>query len=268
MIAWQHGVAHSADCQIAYRHAGRGQAVVLLHGYTDSAACWELYAAQLVDSYTVIAYDARGHGTSSNPGRDYTNQANARDLAAVLDALAIEQPVLIGHSMGAWSAFAAAALLPDRIRAVVLEDPPLFDYVEPPREPGVPPPPHIAWMAELKTLSTSELVERCLRENPTWQAGEVLAWVGAKEAFATERQPDGPETMVPWRTVLPQVRCPALLITADPACGGAVDAATARECRALNPHVEVALIRGVGHSIRREAPDRYAAVVASFLGRV
>lgn len=268
METWQSGFVDSVDCRLFYRMRGSGPAIVLLHGYTDASDCWQLYAAALAQTNTVVAYDARAHGRSSNPGKDYANQANARDLRAVVTGLGLQGPIAIGHSMGARTALAAAGYYPGLLRAVVLEDPPLFDYMEPPRVPGEPLPPHIAWMAELKTQSTAELIARCLRENPTWQAGEILPWVHAKEQFATERVPDGPELMVPWRTEVAALSCPALLIAADSNCGGAVDAATAAECRALNPRIEVALVRGAGHSIRREAPARYAALVGEYLHRL
>jgi pimeloyl-ACP methyl ester carboxylesterase len=71
-----------------------------------------------------IAFDLRGHGRSDPPNDgDYTLDANAEDLLAVVDALGIGQIILIGHSMGAAVATAFASTHPTRVRGLLLVDP-------------------------------------------------------------------------------------------------------------------------------------------------
>lgn len=70
-----------------------------------------------------MLYDARGHGRSDALEEGYGTPERATDLLGLLDALALEDPILFGHSMGADTVTEAAARRPDRPRAVILEDP-------------------------------------------------------------------------------------------------------------------------------------------------
>src|SRR5882672_5433668 len=69
--------------QIAYRQAGSGPALVLIHGITSSSATWERVMPYLARHFTVIAPDLAGHGESDKPRGDYSLGAHAtgvRDL--------------------------------------------------------------------------------------------------------------------------------------------------------------------------------------------
>ncbi len=65
--------------------------------------------------------------------------------------------------------------------------------------------------------------------------------------------------------MLPQITCPALLITADPERGAGVTAERAREMQALIPQLQVAHIAGAGHNIRREQFAAFIGVIRPFL---
>ncbi len=93
--------------------------VVLLHGMADVARSLEPLALSLVDRYRVVAFDARGHGRSSHPGA-YSGFHFVADLVGVLDALGLDQPILIGHSLGGHTVANHAGLYPERVRAAVL----------------------------------------------------------------------------------------------------------------------------------------------------
>lgn len=83
-----------------YREYGAdGQAIVLLHGLFGSSANWGSIARELSEGYRVIVPDLRNHGQSPHAG-EMSYPAMAADLWALLDRLGINQPVLIGHSMG------------------------------------------------------------------------------------------------------------------------------------------------------------------------
>ena len=105
--------------------AGAGQIdggaddVVLLHGMADVARSLEPLARPLAERHRVVAFDARGHGRSSHPGA-YSVLHYVADLHALLDRLAIERPILIGHSLGGHTAANHAGLFPERAKAVVL----------------------------------------------------------------------------------------------------------------------------------------------------
>jgi non-heme chloroperoxidase len=80
---------------------GTGKPVVFTHAWGLSADSWEYQMIELVDrGLRCIAYDRRGHGRSSAPGRGYDFDTLADDLAAVLDRLDLHEVTLVGHSMG------------------------------------------------------------------------------------------------------------------------------------------------------------------------
>ncbi|PTU30949.1 alpha/beta fold hydrolase [Stenotrophobium rhamnosiphilum] len=96
----------SGDVELAvytWGKAGKKPTIVLVHGYPDSASVWKNCAEILAEQYHVIAYDVRGAGHSSSPGRvaDYGLDYLVRDLAAVLDVVSPKKPVhLVAHDWG------------------------------------------------------------------------------------------------------------------------------------------------------------------------
>jgi pimeloyl-ACP methyl ester carboxylesterase len=120
---------------ISYRYEGSGPPVVLLHALAGNSATWSRLIQDLVASgRQVIAPDLRGHGHSSWTG-DYRLDSVQRDVVGVLDALDIADFDLIGHSLGAHVAALLAGRRPDRVRTLVLEDPPVPPRSGPPRPP-------------------------------------------------------------------------------------------------------------------------------------
>jgi pimeloyl-ACP methyl ester carboxylesterase len=108
---------------LAGEETGEGTPVVLLHGLTATRRYVVMGSRVLERSgHRVIAYDARGHGRST-PGPEYTYEALARDLKAVLDDRGIDRAVLAGASMGAHTLVAFALAHPDRVRALVVMTP-------------------------------------------------------------------------------------------------------------------------------------------------
>jgi pimeloyl-ACP methyl ester carboxylesterase len=101
---------------------GEGPPIVLLHGLRDQAHEWDPIAPALTPLGRVIALDQRGHGESDAPSSGYAPGDFAADLAAFCDALALDRPVVIGHSLGGRVAYHFAAAWPDRLRALVLVD--------------------------------------------------------------------------------------------------------------------------------------------------
>lgn len=267
MVNWTSGFIQSGTVKIHFQRAGHGVPVVFAHGFSDHGSCWKALAEPLTAHYDVVLIDARGHGQSDNPGAHYTPNDQAADVRALISQLHLTHPFIIGHSMGAGMALAAAATYPAALRGVILEDPPLREWIEPKKEPDGAIPPMHAWMNSIKAMSTDQLIRRCIMENPTWRAEEILHWVESKEQFNPDRAPDEPARMTPWKEYMAHVGVPALLIVGDTTRGALVNAETAALARSLNPRLEVGLIRNVGHCIRREAPDAFAAMVVEFLQR-
>lgn len=103
--------------------AGRGT-VVCLHGLTRNSLDFRTLAEGLADQYRVLAIDQRGRGKSSyDPNNERYNLATyVADSFAMLDSLSIESIVLIGTSMGGLMAMMMAAMQPDRIDGIILND--------------------------------------------------------------------------------------------------------------------------------------------------
>lgn len=105
-------------------YPGEGPALLLMHGLTRNSADFEPLAERLAGRYRLIVPDQRGRGLSeSDPDpANYRPDVYAADMFALLDDLGIERAALIGTSMGGLMAMVMAAVQPQRISAVVLND--------------------------------------------------------------------------------------------------------------------------------------------------
>lgn len=264
-LSWRDAAVEANGVSTRYRRAGSGPPLVLAHGLTDSARCWARIADDLARDHDVVAYDARGHGRSSLPTGPRAVTDMADDLLALIAALGLERPAVLGHSMGANTAAMAAGRGPEAIGAVLLEDPPWFGAAG-------PPPPRLAdWPAyqrQLQEMSQEDLEALCRRDNPGWHESEAGPWAEAKRQFNHGVFAGGLPSLGDWREVVATVRCPGLLITGDNPTGGAIvteDAAAT--ALALAPSLRHVRIPGAGHNVRRDNYSAYLAAVRQFLAR-
>jgi 3-oxoadipate enol-lactonase len=109
------------DDALAHVDVGRGLPVVLLHAFPLNRTMWEPQIAALLGECRCIAPDLRGFGDSPRGG-PFTMDRFADDVAALLDALQIEQAVVAGLSMGGYVALALWRRHRKRVRALVLAD--------------------------------------------------------------------------------------------------------------------------------------------------
>jgi pimeloyl-ACP methyl ester carboxylesterase/uncharacterized RmlC-like cupin family protein len=107
---------------IQYLTAGRGPAIVLLHGYAETSRMWRPLMARLSSDYTVIAPDLPGIGGSGIPtdGLDMTRAATR--MHALVKSLGVEKAVVVGHDIGLMVAYAYAAQFPAEVEKLVLMD--------------------------------------------------------------------------------------------------------------------------------------------------
>jgi pimeloyl-ACP methyl ester carboxylesterase len=113
----QSGTIDVGDARIYYEVAGRGPAVVLIHGWALNLREWDDQVAALAPRFRVVAYDRRGFGKSTGFA---DISADPGDLRALLDTLGIGSAVLVGHSGGAQVAFRFRAAFPGRVDGLVL----------------------------------------------------------------------------------------------------------------------------------------------------
>ena len=119
--------------ELAVETFGDGPWLVFAHGLTGYRHGTRRQFAPLADRYRIVIYDQRGHGDST-PVTDpalYDLERMAGDMAAVMDALGIEQAIVGGESMGAATTLRFALRWPQRVRALLLTAPAFSDVPQP-----------------------------------------------------------------------------------------------------------------------------------------
>lgn len=115
------GTAVSADnVTIKYEVTGKGdQTLVFVHCWTCNRASWDVQTEYFAPRYRVVRLDLAGHGESGRERTNYTIEAFAADVTAVIKKLDAKNVILIGHSMGGPVAAEAANQLGERVIGVV-----------------------------------------------------------------------------------------------------------------------------------------------------
>lgn len=104
----------------AFRMAGSGPPLLLIHGIADSSETWLPVFAELAKRYTVIAPDLLGHGDSAKPRADYAVAAYACGMRDLLTVLGIDRVTVVGHSLGGGVAMQFAYQFPERCERLAL----------------------------------------------------------------------------------------------------------------------------------------------------
>jgi pimeloyl-ACP methyl ester carboxylesterase len=104
----------------AFRIAGSGATILLIHGIGDNSSTWETVQTKLAQRFTVIAPDLLGHGKSDKPRADYSVAAYANGMRDLLGVLNIERVTVIGHSLGGGVAMQFAYQFPQLVERLIL----------------------------------------------------------------------------------------------------------------------------------------------------
>ena len=153
---------HIHGHRVAYRLAGQGPAILLIHGITNNSDTWERVFDVLAERYTVIAPDLIGHGQSAKPRGDYSMGAYASGLRDLMVGLGVERATLVGHSLGGGVAMQLAYQFPERTERLVLVS-----------SGGLGP--EVSLMLRAATLPGSELVIPLLASAGVLSAGRGFA---------------------------------------------------------------------------------------------
>lgn len=240
------------------RTGGEKPPVVLLHGATDNAYCWTRTARVLEQDYDIIMVDDRGHGRSSWSKEYLTDDFQVDDVAALIQALKLDTPSIMGHSMGASTAARVAAKYPQLVRAIVLEDPVW-------RNDSPPPPDWAGMMTAMKMHTREELIEIGRRDHPKWDLADIEPWAESKLQLNPDRFNAPLLARVSWQEIAQKITCPTLIVTADPAQGAIVTPEVAREALEILPRGQTVCIDDAGHCIRYEEFPPYIEAVRAFL---
>jgi 3-oxoadipate enol-lactonase len=255
--------ARCGDVDLYYEMDGRGPPIVLGHSLGMHVTLWQLVAARLADRYTVVRFDARGHGRSDKPPGPYRVDAMAEDVYGLLRALDLERAVVGGLSLGGSLGLALALAHPDLVQALILADTAdRFDVFTPEQ-----------WEARAQAVeregmglvvpgglesglsaafrdSQPDRLEPIIR---AYRANDPAAYAATARALAA----------VDLGADLPRIACPALVLVGehDPL----TPPATARRLALGLPHAELVEVPGARHLSAWEQPDFVANAIGEFL---
>jgi pimeloyl-ACP methyl ester carboxylesterase len=259
-----------SDLRIAYRQAGSGPPLVLLHGGMEDSRAWTRQLDALADEYTIFAWDAPGCGYSTDVPETWRLLDFADALAAWLRAVEVERPHVLGLSWGSSlalefyrrhsgvpaslilaSAYAGwAGSLPPEEVAVRLES--VLAAADLPAEELMR-----AWPGVFGPAASPELIAEMLGIAVD---NSGLAHPGGYRAMAHSM------AEADLRDVLPQVRVPTLLLY------GELDERSplpiAESLCAQIPNAELVVVPGVGHLANVEAPAAFNGQVRRFIRSV
>jgi pimeloyl-ACP methyl ester carboxylesterase len=114
--------AEVGGVKIHYLTSGKGPAVILLHGYTQTSRMWRPIIPLLAGKFTVIAPDLPGIGDSGIPKDGLDMKTAAIRIHALAKSLGLEKARVVGHDIGLMVAYAYAAMYPDEVEKLVLMD--------------------------------------------------------------------------------------------------------------------------------------------------
>jgi pimeloyl-ACP methyl ester carboxylesterase len=108
---------------LRYLDTGSGDpALVFIHGWSCNQSMWGVQIDAFSPKHRIIAVDLRGHGESDKPDQDYDIAGFADDMASLINEIGLDQPVLIGHSMGGVTTLVLLRKHPEIARAAVFVD--------------------------------------------------------------------------------------------------------------------------------------------------
>lgn len=252
-----------------------GPGLVLLHGYLASTAIWGASYYALAEFSRVVAIDAPGAGYSDRPrGAPYDLPWMARRLRDALDALELERPVLVGHSLGGALALHTAALFPDRVAGLVLVSP--FVYAPPP-PPGLriarllPGPMRCFFKSALGRSMIAGMVRRSVYSQDN---GDLVSKATARQLLGHLDAPGGWEAATRMGLAA-HTHCPdsSMIRQIDKAClvvWGAEDLAHSpdlgkRLVAELPGPARLEIFQQAAHNCHEEQPEAFADEVQAYL---
>ncbi|MEJ2758549.1 MAG: alpha/beta hydrolase [Anaerolineales bacterium] len=106
--------------KIYYQSFGSGRPLIFLHGSMGTGQVWKSYVPFLSKDFNLIFPDVRGHGKTENPGEELALHLMADDMAALIEALKLDKPILCGWSMGGDISLDIAMRYPDHVGGLIV----------------------------------------------------------------------------------------------------------------------------------------------------
>ncbi len=269
---------------IHYQQAGSGEPLILLlHGFSASTFSWREVMQPLAAFGTVVAYDRPGFGLTERPLGDelkswpganpYGPDAQADQVAALIEALGFEKAILVGHSAGGTIAMHMALRHPERVQGIVFVDPAIY------RAGGAP-----AWLRPLLGMPLMDRVGALVSRSLAAQGDRLIkqAWHDpakvTPEVLAGYREPLQVENWdrALWEFTLAGrdlklgervkgVKLPTLVITGDD--DRIVPTADSIRLASELPNAELVVIPNCGHLPQEECPGPFLEAVTRFMSQ-
>jgi pimeloyl-ACP methyl ester carboxylesterase len=251
-MRWHKQTVMSGGVRLAVRDSGGdGTSAVLLHGLGAPQRSWDRVAPLLASHFRVVTYDQRGHCASA-AASDYSLDAFLADLQAVLDGLALEHRLLVGHSFGGLLAVEHAATRPGCAGVVAVDGGLKIER------------PPIGW-EEVQTQLNRPVTRLLSRAVTAIGMGTRLSMAELRRVAdeAAEREEHLEEAYA-------RLTCPLLVVLAgkaDPLPHGEamLAAVNTAACRLQQRHPQIQLARlPCGHNIPLERPRELADLIIRF----
>jgi pimeloyl-ACP methyl ester carboxylesterase len=250
-----------------------GEPVLLaIHGFGDGAFVWNGFMPRLAPFGRVVAVDLRGHGDSDwGTSMEYGPTTHLEDMIHVIEALTLNNVILIGHSLGGEIALRIAIARSERIAGLVIVD----------------------YGPELNGVATSHIRREFVAESRSYSShAEYAAHLQAKlplidpglsnslakdalrldrrGGYVLKRDPamcdseptDASSRSTLW-SALPQIRCPVLLIRG--VASSVLSHSVAQRMVKALPNASLVSIRLAGHSVMTDNPEAFTAATTAFL---
>jgi pimeloyl-ACP methyl ester carboxylesterase len=253
----------SDGTRIAYRATGAGDtALVFIHGWTCDQGYWDAQVPAFAGDHRVVTLDLAGHGASDTTRKTWSIAAFGEDVAAVVRALPDKRVILIGHSMGGPVALEAARRVPERVIGVIGVDT-FNDLGGREFDPAV----FEKFIGELRKDSAGTTRNFVSTRFFPKDADPAL-----KKRIADDMASSPPDVAIgsmeaifaydikPAATAL---KVPLIAINAD--LFPPMDEAAARQ---VYPSFRLVMMKGVGHFLHMEAPDRFNAALRAEVDRI
>jgi pimeloyl-ACP methyl ester carboxylesterase len=286
-MTFSHHMASVNGIQMHYVIGGKGDPVVLLHGWPETWHAWRHIMPALAKNYTVVVPDLRGLGDSSKPVTGYDGKTTAEDIYQLVSQLGFKQIFLIGHDIGAQTAYSYAAIHPNNVSKLVVMELTFPGYIPPPSPSGT----GRWWVSFHQTPDIPEvLVQGKEQEYLTWFYKELaynpsaITHADIYEFVSHYTAPGGMRAGFEYYRSFPQdakdnielaatakLTMPVLVLAGDiiPALGGDVPGSmTLNSIQALGlaTNVQSIIVPYSGHWIPEEQPDFLLDQLSKFFG--
>ena len=282
---WSDGI------RIHYYHAvpqPEKPVLVMVHGVTDNGLCWTTLSLKLQEKFDIYMLDTRGHGLSDPFTAGDNGETLIKDVVEFVKVMKFNNPILMGHSMGAATVMRVGAEYPEVGRAIIMLDPLLRSRVgAPPTARGVPnrnPQPQaspsqvgtpnnrlsVSMFGSPETLvsqnnyTLEDLVATGHRQNPLWDKVDIEYWALSKKQYHGPYSSEASQAMSGTMNMgnsLSKIQVPAIILKAD---ASPEVRKSNEETAAAMPKGKLVHIDGASHNLHHDKLERTTEVLNEF----